>query len=287
MASIRSRSSSPTAPCRPTRSCSRRSSSRGDAVVVERPTYDRTLLNLRNRGAELHAVELHTDGIDMDALAALLEGGVAPDARPRHPQLPEPGRLHARRREKRDRLLELARVPRLHHLRGRPLRRHPLRRRAAADHARRWTVAPAASSTPPRSPRPCARAFGWATSSARPSSSTTSGSWPRTPTSRRTWCPGDRQRVLPLRRDRALDRDGQDGAARARGASGRGARARAAGRPLHPPEGGYFMWVELPEGTDVAAPVRGRRRARASRSSRAPTSCSRAARTPCASPTRA
>src|SRR5215207_3540450 len=33
-----------------------------DAVVVERPTYDRTLLNLRNRGAALHAVDLHTDG---------------------------------------------------------------------------------------------------------------------------------------------------------------------------------------------------------------------------------
>src|SRR3954468_19326562 len=36
----------------------------GDAVVVENPTYDRTLLNLRNRGAELHGVDLHTDGID-------------------------------------------------------------------------------------------------------------------------------------------------------------------------------------------------------------------------------
>jgi DNA-binding transcriptional MocR family regulator len=50
----------------------------GDAVVVERPTYDRTLLNLRNRGAEIHAVELYEDGIDTDALAELLEGGVRP-----------------------------------------------------------------------------------------------------------------------------------------------------------------------------------------------------------------
>jgi DNA-binding transcriptional MocR family regulator len=44
----------------------------GDDVIVERPTYDRTLLSLRQRGAKIHAVELQTDGIDTDALAALL-----------------------------------------------------------------------------------------------------------------------------------------------------------------------------------------------------------------------
>src|SRR6185295_14011580 len=32
----------------------------GDAVVVESPTYDRTLLNLRNRGADVRMVELET-----------------------------------------------------------------------------------------------------------------------------------------------------------------------------------------------------------------------------------
>jgi 2-aminoadipate transaminase len=47
-----------------------------DEVIVERPTYDRTLLSLRQRGARLHAVELQPDGIDTDALAGLL-GGVA------------------------------------------------------------------------------------------------------------------------------------------------------------------------------------------------------------------
>jgi 2-aminoadipate transaminase len=46
----------------------------GDEVIVERPTYDRTLLSLRERGAKVHAVELETDGIDTDALAALLDG---------------------------------------------------------------------------------------------------------------------------------------------------------------------------------------------------------------------
>jgi 2-aminoadipate transaminase len=46
----------------------------GDDVVVERPTYDRTLLSLRQRGANVHAVELAHDGIDTDALSALLSG---------------------------------------------------------------------------------------------------------------------------------------------------------------------------------------------------------------------
>src|SRR5215217_6082192 len=50
----------------------------GDAVIVESPTYDRTLLNLRNREADLHMVELETDGIDTAALRSLLETGVRP-----------------------------------------------------------------------------------------------------------------------------------------------------------------------------------------------------------------
>src|SRR6202789_4552499 len=44
----------------------------GDDVVVERPTYDRTLLSLRERGARVHQVQLLPDGIDTDALARLL-----------------------------------------------------------------------------------------------------------------------------------------------------------------------------------------------------------------------
>jgi DNA-binding transcriptional MocR family regulator len=52
----------------------------GDEVIVERPTYDRTLLSLRARGAQLHAVPMQPDGVDVDALAELLGRG---DARPR------------------------------------------------------------------------------------------------------------------------------------------------------------------------------------------------------------
>jgi 2-aminoadipate transaminase len=50
----------------------------GDAVVVEKPTYDRTLLGLRQRGAEIHQVTLNPDGIDTAELRALLESGVRP-----------------------------------------------------------------------------------------------------------------------------------------------------------------------------------------------------------------
>lgn len=49
----------------------------GDRVIVERPTYDRTLLLLQRLGAELVPVPLEDDGIDVGALeAALGEGPV-------------------------------------------------------------------------------------------------------------------------------------------------------------------------------------------------------------------
>jgi DNA-binding transcriptional MocR family regulator len=50
----------------------------GDAVIVERPTYDRTLLSLRNRGADVRAVELEDDGIDVAAVERVLAAGAKP-----------------------------------------------------------------------------------------------------------------------------------------------------------------------------------------------------------------
>lgn len=50
----------------------------GDAVVVERPTYDRTLLNLRAKGAEVYQITLDEHGLVTDELRALLESGVRP-----------------------------------------------------------------------------------------------------------------------------------------------------------------------------------------------------------------
>jgi DNA-binding transcriptional MocR family regulator len=50
----------------------------GEPVVVEKPTYDRTLLNLRELGARVHQVTLEPDGLDVDELRTLLKSGVRP-----------------------------------------------------------------------------------------------------------------------------------------------------------------------------------------------------------------
>jgi 2-aminoadipate transaminase len=50
----------------------------GDVVVVEKPTYDRTLLSLRSRGADLRPVDLHEDGIDVAGIEALVAEGAKP-----------------------------------------------------------------------------------------------------------------------------------------------------------------------------------------------------------------
>lgn len=50
----------------------------GDHVIVERPTYDRTLGSLKARGAVLHAIDLEDDGINVNQLRELLESGVRP-----------------------------------------------------------------------------------------------------------------------------------------------------------------------------------------------------------------
>ncbi len=48
----------------------------GDTVVAEKPTYDRTLLNLRGLGADVRMVDLQHDGIDTAQLRALLGSGI-------------------------------------------------------------------------------------------------------------------------------------------------------------------------------------------------------------------
>ena len=50
----------------------------GDDVVVERPTYDRTLASLVERGCRVHPITVDADGIDVDELRTLLESGVRP-----------------------------------------------------------------------------------------------------------------------------------------------------------------------------------------------------------------
>ncbi len=80
----------------------------GDAVIVERPTYDRTLLSLRNRGADVRMVELEPDGIDVAALERVLNGGARPKLAHIIPNFQNPAG-YTLSAPKRERLLELAR----------------------------------------------------------------------------------------------------------------------------------------------------------------------------------
>ena len=80
----------------------------GDSVVVERPTYDRTLLNLRNKGGQVHAVTTQADGIDTDELRKLLESGVRPRIAHVIPNYQNPAGVTLSL-EKRHALLDLAR----------------------------------------------------------------------------------------------------------------------------------------------------------------------------------
>src|ERR671916_2663678 len=79
----------------------------GESVVVESPTYDRTLLTLRNREADVHMVELETDGIDTAALRTLLETGVRPKLAHIIPNFQNPAG-YTLSAAKRGQLLELA-----------------------------------------------------------------------------------------------------------------------------------------------------------------------------------
>ena len=79
----------------------------GDAVLVEAPTYDRTLLNLRQRGADLRPISLETDGIDVDAVESILVDGVRPKLAHIIPNFQNPAG-YTLSADKRTRLLQLA-----------------------------------------------------------------------------------------------------------------------------------------------------------------------------------
>ncbi|HSO97552.1 MAG TPA: PLP-dependent aminotransferase family protein, partial [Solirubrobacteraceae bacterium] len=78
-----------------------------DTVIVERPTYDRTLLSLRGRGADVRMVELEPDGIDVAALERVLAGGAAPKLAHIIPNFQNPAG-YTLSAQKRERLVQLA-----------------------------------------------------------------------------------------------------------------------------------------------------------------------------------
>jgi 2-aminoadipate transaminase len=81
----------------------------GDPVIVERPTYDRTLLSLRDRGADVRMVELEPDGIDVAAVERVLAAGARPKLAHIIPNFQNPAG-YTLSAAKRERLLELARA---------------------------------------------------------------------------------------------------------------------------------------------------------------------------------
>jgi DNA-binding transcriptional MocR family regulator len=80
----------------------------GDGVVVERPTYDRTLLSLRSRGADIRMVGLEADGLDVGELGGLLREGMRPKLAHIIPNFQNPAG-YTLSGAKRHALLELAR----------------------------------------------------------------------------------------------------------------------------------------------------------------------------------
>jgi 2-aminoadipate transaminase len=79
----------------------------GDTVVVEGPTYDRTLLALRELEAEIVMIPVEPDGIDVEALSLALEQGARPTLAHIIPNFQNPAGVTLSL-DKRRRLLELA-----------------------------------------------------------------------------------------------------------------------------------------------------------------------------------
>lgn len=78
-----------------------------DKVAIEQPLYDRSLLMLRQRGADLVGYTLESDGFDLDALESDLEGGMKIKFVYTIPHFHNPGGC-TMPVEKRRRLVELA-----------------------------------------------------------------------------------------------------------------------------------------------------------------------------------
>jgi len=80
----------------------------GDLVIVEAPTYDRTLLSLTKLGAEVFPIPLEADGLDVGALEVALDAGARPKLAHVIPNFQNPAGSTLSL-PKRHRLVELAR----------------------------------------------------------------------------------------------------------------------------------------------------------------------------------
>ena len=256
----------------------------GDAVIVEKPTYDRTLANLRALGAEVHQVTIDADGIDVDELRDLLESGVRPTLAHIIPNFQNPAgvTLSAARRAT---LLDLAAEYGFTIFEDDPyadirFRGERLREPAQPGHARcrRARELVHEDRLPRRAGRLPGRPEGLHRDDrqARHQPVHLAGHGDR----------GDRLPVLRVRRHRRVDQDGVRGARRARQPAGRFV-ARAHPRRAVHRTGRWLLPVDRAAGGRRRRQGRCRRRPNAvSPWSRAATSCWRAATTRCGSRTR-
>jgi DNA-binding transcriptional MocR family regulator len=83
----------------------------GGRAIVEAPTYDRAILILRRFGATVEAVDLQPDGLDVDAIEAACEAGRVPGLVYTVPNFQNPAGITLSR-AKRERLVALARAHR-------------------------------------------------------------------------------------------------------------------------------------------------------------------------------
>jgi len=222
----------------------------GDAVVTERPTYDRTLLSLRGRGAEVHMVELEEDGIDVEALAADLSGGLAPKLAHIIPNFQNPAG-YTLSEEKRHRLVALAREHGFLVFEDDPyvalrFEGEPLPRMLELDPERviyassfSKTVCPGIRVGYLVGPEALIEQIRVLATNTYISPSMVSESIVN------EFCrSGALERSIATVRTALAERAATLTAALER---------ELPDARFHPPQGGYFLWVELPEGTDVAA----------------------------------
>ena len=222
----------------------------GDRVIVEQPTYDRTLLLLQRAGVELLPVPLEADGLDLEAFEAALAGGPVKLA---HviPNFHNPAgcTLSAEKRATGGRA---GRRARLLGVRGRPLSRAAVRGRGAGDDA-------LAGPCRPGHPRVLVLEDGQPRGAGRLPGGPAGEIAKLAKRANETYISPNMLAeavVLELCRSGALDRNIEfvKGALRERrDALVEALRERIPEAEFVVPGGGYFLWLDLAEGTDTTA----------------------------------
>jgi DNA-binding transcriptional MocR family regulator len=221
----------------------------GDDVVVERPTYDRTLLNLRTLGAKIHPITVDADGLDVDELQSLVDSGVRPRLIHVIPNYQNPAGVTLSL-SRRHRLLELARTYGITVFEDDPYARvrfrgEPPPSLLSLDDA--GVVLHASSFT--KTVCPGVRvgyligpATAIATITARALTTYISPNMFAQGTVYQFCASGDIDRSVETVGAALADRAARLGAA---------LRAHIPGCRFHSPDGGYFLWVEFPDGVDT------------------------------------